>query len=222
MTWTLDLILCVCVCVMYKEIFLWSFIKIWEGHKGTFLKKGWYGMEWHSISWTWRIGNPDMLAVLTSRKQWSSLLHSLHCCIVTYVPGQCPHGGHGQTCNSNMRGGPRFVPLSLPLFHASFHRMWQCLLTWGGKARRLLGYLESFPEATYAFEELLLGQRDISDQNMAVLERCCSMTGQEALWLSILQGRNSSQRSPGVWKTYQQQKKIRTFRIYNLKYCTEL
>ena len=41
----------------------------------------------------------------------------------------------------------------------------------GGKARRPLGSGESLTEATHAFEELLLMQRDISNQTMSVLEQ---------------------------------------------------
>ena len=36
----------VCVHLSHTQSFWWSFIKIWGGHLGTFLKTGWFDTEW--------------------------------------------------------------------------------------------------------------------------------------------------------------------------------
>ena len=59
---------------------------------------------------------------------------------------------------------------TLPVFHAFIEC--DAVSSFGGKGKRTSwNTWQSFPEATDAFEELLLMQGDISDHTMAVLEQ---------------------------------------------------
>ena len=68
-------------------------------------------MEWLGISWTQWIEYPDLFSMLTSWKQWSHLLQSVHCYL-------CSWTAHTMAMIKHVQWSPGFVPLSLLSMHS--------------------------------------------------------------------------------------------------------